>query len=177
MLQFLIDQGADVTKLNDEGISLLLLLCTRMSKYYNLYEHAHVLIQASRNKIVQTQKGSVPLIDLQDEDGNTALMNLIRDILGECGGSGEEGDREELYKITQDFINAGANVNLVNKEGESVLDIAVDQEMTNVVRLLLKYGVKINIVRKVAERVKKSKYHSTETKQLLSSYLRKINTP
>jgi len=59
-------------------------------------------------------------LDVQDVDGNTALMMLIQ----HCDEFTPRG-LENMFLNINDFVNAGADMNLKNKKEQTALDIAI----------------------------------------------------
>lgn len=57
-------------------------------------------------------------LDDQDVNGNTALMLFVKNGVDSI-------PKEAIFLSIKDFINAGANINLKNNEGQTALDIAI----------------------------------------------------
>ncbi len=79
----------------------------------------------------RTRKGRDYLnLDLQDQDGNTALIRAI-----------SERDQNIAYEL----IKAGANPDLQNKEGNTALMISAQNGLTEVTSTLVQIGADLNI--------------------------------
>ena len=64
-------------------------------------------------------------LDFQDNDGNTALMMYVRYHFSDLNFTYFEKETDDLI---YDFINAGADLNLKNKNEQTALDIAIELE-------------------------------------------------
>lgn len=96
----------------------------------NIYNQNALMFAIMKNDTVLAKKifNLIPVdklketINLQDNDGNTALMFFIKHC-GEFTPSGFENTYFNIY----DFINAGADLNLKNNNGQTALDIAIQK--------------------------------------------------
>ena len=95
----------------------------------NIYNQNALMFAIMKNDTVSAKKifNLIPVdklketINLQDNDGNTALMFFIK----HCGEFTPSGYENTYFNIN-DFINAGADMNLKNKDGQTALDIAIE---------------------------------------------------
>lgn len=66
--------------------------------------------------------GAIPSVDVQDDDGNTALMLAVMNMKDRSGGSIQAGIT--VYELLD---NANANVTLTNKAGDTALGLMANQ--------------------------------------------------
>jgi len=100
------------------------------------YWGSTALIRASENKhteivaMLLDKKYGVD-VNATDDDGDTALMRVIN-----CD---EEDDRQyDIIEIVDMLLTAGADVNVVNNNNKTALDIAKETKCTKKIKSLLK---------------------------------------
>lgn len=122
MLDFLIEQGADVNLKNQSGISPLL----------EAVKHGDT---KALKKLVAS--GRVDL-DTRDKDGNNAMMFLLIE-------SSFVASSEKFVPMCKILLDAGMNINAVNNRNETVLMLSIVKDIRDMVRFLIESGADINI--------------------------------
>ncbi len=135
---YLLNAGADANKPDSWGNTVL-----------------HRAVRAGYRHHLQKllDKGANPTIS--NNQGNTPLHILIE------GSSPvwEEQDKDGVYKITQLLLSHGADINAINKEGKTALDIAYEKNMFSLAKALRTLGARAAIytTKDRIERMKKFK--------------------
>lgn len=137
MCQLLLDSGADANLQDGEGRTALMHLCLMHGVAYGDYSDT---------------KSSNPLIDIgnllikfggnpnvQDKDGNTALLLLFSEDSIENRG----GNPKILFEMLDVLLSNGAELNMMNKAGESAIGIVSKADVDtaygrNLVKAILK---------------------------------------
>ncbi|ORX84803.1 putative ankyrin repeat protein [Anaeromyces robustus] len=127
---FLINQGADINKPNNKGETPLIIAC----KY-------------GRKKIVKVLLDYGADINKQDNEGNTPLHMTCK----YYKFVGEETLMEYLIKRE-------ANINILNNEGETPIFEACRYLYSNVLKIFIKNGAKLNIKNKYGDSLLKVVY-------------------
>lgn len=105
----------DVTKINKNNQNALM---------FALMNDDRPVAKQIFNRIPQDKLKET--LNLQDVNGNTALMMYVQYRYGDLFFSYFEKETDDLI---YDFINAGADLNLKNKEGKTALDIAIEKNI------------------------------------------------
>ncbi|TGL45217.1 ankyrin repeat domain-containing protein [Leptospira perdikensis] len=131
-------------------------LISAASLDFNYIHHAKNLMDAGANTNAQTNFGKTPLmvsvfirhfalvdefikrganIELEDSDGNTVLLAMIN----------TGNDHSDKPKLFQMLLQAGANPNHQNKEGDTALHLSVIGHSYEILDLLTKQNVDSNL--------------------------------
>lgn len=134
-------------------------LITAASIDFKYIQHAIHLMNAGANMNAQTKFGKTPLmvsvfvrhfalveefikrganIELEDSYGNTVLLAMIN--MGNKGS--DETDKPKLFQI---LLQAGANPNHQNKEGDTALHLSVIGHSFEILEILTKQNVDPNL--------------------------------
>jgi len=124
IIQLLVDNGANIHHKTKEGKTALMLAS---------YNHSYEVVEYLINKKVA--------IDEKDNSGETALFKVFS--LG--GWSTKEGTTEDkiIDTITL-LLEAKANINVKNKNDETVFSLAVSRNLSMAMLLLIDYGIDIS---------------------------------
>lgn len=138
ILKILVENGADATRINSKNETVL-------QHYLNLGNWIDRSYQGGKTRYIQTpdiktvsllSSASASLIDNFDESGETALISVTTN-----RGIKKIEDIEGLVRV---LVDAGADINLVNKYGKTNLRKAYPRY----IEILIKYGADVNAIDK-----------------------------
>ena len=105
---------------------ILIILILISINLYSLTKNEEDFFKASIEGDINKVKELLALgidINIQDEEGNTALMYA---------------SYKEHIEIVKELIKSGANVNIKDRKGKTALDYAREEEYDDIIKLLSK---------------------------------------
>ncbi|GFR68310.1 ankyrin repeat-containing protein [Elysia marginata] len=120
-LQFLVESGADLRIASHRGDTALIVASEEGGVDCVKYLTEHM---------------SVPMLNLQNEHGKTALI-----VLAACGGKGSN-----YYICFQHIVKAGADLEIADNDGDTALTVALRHDFEKGAHFLLEKGALVNTV-------------------------------
>ena len=137
ILGVLVEAGADITVLNKQGETVLQHYLNLGKWRDNNYTRKVRYKRTPYLKIVELlANASKTVINNIDSNDKTALVSVV--------SNKEIRRREDLEKLLKILLNAGADINLINKAGSTTLQLALPYHRD----ILIKYGANVNAIDK-----------------------------
>lgn len=160
-VQVLLDNGAKIELFDDSGRTAL--FWAAAGEAYMEVDAQIAMVQlllAHGAQInLRDRKGETPLMSAAGEDFRSDLVKFLVQHGAEVNAQDNDGDTalnsaargcsvwdKEAMKSMTELLNADADPNLRNKEGETALMVAVREESDTCARLLLAHGARIDAV-------------------------------
>lgn len=118
IIKKIIDYGANIDEQNGIGDTALILA-----------------VESNNSSIVKILVENSADVNLQNNSGQTPLMGTFTSTT----------TNKETHKIIETLVNAGADFDLIDNEGDTVLSNCIMCDNTKVIQMLIKAGVNVNL--------------------------------
>ncbi|MCM1307224.1 MAG: ankyrin repeat domain-containing protein [Butyrivibrio sp.] len=156
IVQMLMDAGADDTIRNVEEETAAHIAVSRKIRFKEIREEERIaMIKALKNVDIAGKGGRTPLMLAQDYDMHASyyLTPLLLEKGADAGRADDNGNTALLLheewscdkNVVKALVNAGADVNARNKQGNTPLHLALKNGSGEVARFLIKKGADCNI--------------------------------